>query len=368
MGFYKIKKRYNPFTYHKMRVIIKFIFLINFVKAYVMKRTTSLCFSKDGLINPESIKYLSNKDIDTVVLFSDGSKDAYDYMRNFDFTSIINKVSYIGVGKTPLYEMRVIHPDSTLSKPHYVYSEDVRTKWICSKICAHHIKVNISDITSQSKTQVHLDHIQTELMCYLAYKLWVALKAAEDRLCFPAVVIDKMTRWTYSLTPETIDIKLLRKEVGLKSLDYNSVTDLLSVSLGEDIFSVKLSVLNAFYTECILPLFNAIYGRRLRIQISFRGSEGQLCDSVDISYGELGRIVEEMHVYAREKKISSDTPIDPEDLLAFAKKVKIDEESCLWPTHNQSIKNFIETNQNMFMRDNDNHHQSSDESLETESA
>ena len=324
-----------------------------------MKKTTSLCFSKDGLLNSDAVSYLLQKDIDTVIFFTDGSSEAYDHLLNFDIDILSGKAQFMGLGKTPLYELRVVQTDNTLSKPHYVYSEEIRMKWICSKICTHYLTLSISDITSQTKTQVELDNVQTELVCYLAYKLWTALRVAEDRLLFPAIVIDRLTRWTYSLTPQTIDIPVLRKEIGLNSLDYDLDTDLLSITVGEDVFSVKLSVLNAFYSAHILPLFNTIFGRRLRISVLLTSDTGTQYDQGDVSYGELGRMVDEMQHYAKQKIISAESAMDPEDLLAFAKRVKINNDSCLWPTPSQSFKDFVTESRSELVRenmsDNDNH-------------
>lgn len=316
-----------------------------------MKTTTSLCFSSEGLLNPESVNFLLGKEVDTVVFFTDGSDAAYQQMRNFDISLIQDKVKYFAIGKLPLYDMRVVDTDGSLSKPHYVATEDIKIKWICSKICPHYVKISISDITSQSETQVQLDVQQTEVVCYLAYKLWSMMLQAEDRLCFPAIVIDRMTRWTYQLTPETIDIKYLKSKINLETLEYNSVTDQLSVSIGEEVFSVKLSVLNSFYGEFILPLFNSIFGRRLRILVSVAGNTGQFCEPVDMSYGELGRLIEELRSFTKETPINNSNPMTAQDLLTFAKKVKINEESCIWKRDNQPLLEFFDNNLSILVRE-----------------
>lgn len=329
-----------------------------------MKTTTSLCFSSEGLLNPESVNFLLSKEVDTVVFFTDGSEAAYQQMCNFDVSNVQDKIKHFAIGKLPLYDMRVISPDGSLSKPNYVINEDVKIKWICSKICPHYLKISISDITSQSETQVQLDTQQTELVCYLAYQLWSMMLQAEDKLCFPAIVIDRMTRWTYQLTPETIDIKYLKNKINLETLEYNSVTDLLSVSIGEEVFSVKLSVLNSFYGEFILPIFNSIFGRRLRILVSVSGSTGQFCDPVDMSYGELGRLIEDLRSFTKETPINSSTPMDAQDLLTFAKKVKINEESCIWKKGDQTFLEFFDSNLSILVRECSDHNNTNKSNFE----
>lgn len=324
-----------------------------------MKKTTSLCFSPTGLLNPEAIHVVESKGIDTLVLFGDGSQAAYEHMREFAAAQASNPLTpHLALGRTPLYDLRVVGTDGTLSRPNYVHSEDMKLKWICAKIATPSLHISISDMTSQTTTWVELDVKQTELVTYLACRLWSMMLEAESRLCFPATVIDRLTRYTWSLTPTTIDIPLLRKESGLDSLDYNSQTDLLSIIVANDIFSVKLSVLNAFYGEFILPLFNSIYGRRLRIQVSVAGATGQFCEPVDMSYGDLGRLVEDMKSYAKEQKITADTPMDADDLLAYAKKVKVNEESCLWPTAHQTIGDLLVKSHDILVRTDSSDHTS----------
>lgn len=310
-----------------------------------MKKTTSLCFTKDGILNPVGLKYISeNAGVNTIVLFGDGSKEALHHICEFQTNPVfsLEKIRRVGIGLTPRWDLRVINNDGSISKPNYVHSDDLKTKWLCSKVAAPHVKIYLSDITSQSETQAELEQKQTETVCYLAHKLWTLLLIAEDRLCFPAVVIDRMTRWTYSLTPETIDIDLLKRETGLSTLSYNPDTDLLSVMVRDEEFMVKLTVLNEFYGSVILPFFNNIYGRRLRIAVAITGNGGDITDPVDMSYGELGRIIEEMRLYTKERLIDINHPMDPQDLLAFAKKVKIDDESCVWVAPRETVESTVE--------------------------
>ena len=62
---------------------------------------------------------------------------------------------------------------------------------------------------------------------------------------------------------------------------------------------------------------------------------------VDMSYGELGRIVEDMMIYAKERKITSQDPIAPSDLINWARRVRIDDETCVWWDPAQSMEAFL---------------------------
>lgn len=335
-------------------------------EGFVVKKTTSLCFNAKGLINPESINYLRNKGGDTIVMFGDGTEEALQQIKTFDISVFEGKVKQVGLGITPLYELRAISQNGQTSRPNYAYSEDVRVKWICSRICAPNFKIHISDHNSQTGTQMLMEPKQTEGICYNACRLWMLLRVVEDRLLFPALLMDRLLRFTYYLKPTTMNVEKLRKETGVQTLDYNPATDILSVEVGGDLFTIKMSVLDEIFGKLVLPHYNRIYGRRLRIRVAVKGSTGWT-EPVDMTYGELGRIVEQMLMHAKEKKITHETPLDPRDLLAYAKKVKVDRETCVWVTGNTTVTEIADRLKDQFVRHRDDDHIANDNYPEGES-
>jgi hypothetical protein len=316
-----------------------------------MKKTASLCFNGTGLLNPEAIDFISNNpDIKDIVLFGDGSLEAFREVIKAYKELSTTTTNRIGLGKTPAYELRVVNQDGSLSRPNYVYSDDVRIQWLCTKVCAPHMHIHLYNSTMDNATKVKLTRKQTENVCFLAYKLWDLILTVEDRLAFPAVVIEKLIEYTYYLTDNTMDIKKLRKETGIESLDYNTMTDLLSVEVLGDIFFVKLSVLNALYGELILPFFRDICGRKLSIDVSVVGISHRSEDVVTMSYGMLGRTMDEMKIGCRERPLSNTSLLDPIDLVMFAKKVKIDDETCLWVDEETSIETIEKDHIGLFVR------------------
>lgn len=319
-----------------------------------MKKSTSLCFTNTGLVNPHSLKFIRNKDyIDTVILFGDGSEEALEQIKAFQNNDIFDTgtIKHVGICKTPKFEMRVDNGDGVLSDPHYLYEQDSKDKWFCGKVASPHFSIAISDVTSPNGTQTVLDREAKEALCFLAHRMWSIMLMVEERLAFPASAIDLMTKWSYNLTPQTIDIELLRKETGLSTLEYNDQTDLLSVEIAGDIFFVKLSVLNETYGTLILPLFRSLKGRRLVISVALHGSSGELSEYTEMTYGQLGRIIETMRVYIRERKIDKDNLIPKDDLLEWAKRVKPNDESCIWVEPGSSISETVETYREEFVFD-----------------
>jgi hypothetical protein len=327
-----------------------------------MKNHRNLCFTKDGLLNPDAVTFITNQpSINTVLFILDGSLQAFHHLMNFDRDALGSNIEYWGISKTPLYELRVIGDKGALSLPHYVYTHSDRVQWLCSEIASPHLDIAVSDIQSTSNTTASLDLKQKNLVCYAAYKLWGLMLQAEHHLVFPAAVIDAMTRWTYSLTANTIDVAQLRQMSGLETLNYHSGSDMLSVEVSGDTFDVKLSVLNDFYGKIILPEFNKALGRRLRLQVSVMGDNAQWNDPQDMSYGELGQVIDSMEFYTQQKMITSDAPLAPDDLIAFARKLKIDDESCLWQKPSQPFNEFLEEHK-LFLVPGYDHNQSASSS------
>jgi hypothetical protein len=315
-----------------------------------MKSTRSLCFSGKGLVNGDNLTYIHDNAIEQVIVFTDGSLDAYDQIQKYDYNSLPPSVRRVGFGRLPMYEVRVVRTGGDISFPHYVINEETYRQWLCSEVAGRFITINIRDISTASSTKVELETKQTETVCFIAYNLWDAMLIAEERLSFPASIIDGLSAHTYHLTRETMHIEKLREELGVSSLEYVRSLDQLSVEVGGDIFTVKLSILNALYGELILPIFNSIYGRRYRIEVTVSGATGDLSTPTEMSYGDLGRLVHELETFAKKRLIHEHDPIATDDLIAFAKKVVVNDASCFWPGQNQSIFDAIKDHFSDFVR------------------
>jgi hypothetical protein len=302
-----------------------------------MKTTRSLCFTNQGLVNPTSLSYIRDNNVEIVALISDGSEAAFQHMLNFHPATLPSTVQQVGIGRVPMYELRVVMSDGKLSLPHYVGSEKIYREWLSKEVAARYVRITIWDISNTNSSKVELDESATEAMCLMAYSLWSTILIAEERLSFPAAIIDRLATHTYFLQKSTMNIKLLREEIGVKSLDYNEADDTLSVEVAGDIYTIKLSLLHTTFIELILPMFNAMYGRRYRIQAAILGDTDKISEPSEMSFGDLGRVIHELEGFVRRRLITRDNPIDASDLVEFAKKVEVNDESCFWPEADQSI-------------------------------
>lgn len=310
-----------------------------------MKKSASLCFTKDGIANPNSLEYLEqNPEITTLALFGDGSLEAFDHIEAFNDHALMapGRFERVGIAHTPLFEMRIAKPDGELSKPHYLYDHPSKDKWLCAKVVAPRLHIAVSDIASQSGTQADLSASEVEAVCHRSLTMWSLLQNVEERLCFPAAAIDSLMRWTYSLTPKTIDIEKLREDAGLPTLDYNTSTDILSITILDELFCVKLSLLNEIYGKFILPFFNRHNGRRLRFMVSVAHNGVPLSEPTNMSYGQIGKTVVDMRSWVKETTIDQTNPLNAKDLIEFASKVKINDDSCVWLGEGQTLKDLVE--------------------------
>jgi hypothetical protein len=292
-----------------------------------MKTSASICYTREGLYNPEAFAYVNDNSIQELVLFTDGSEEAFSFMCEDILKGDKFSDKKIGLGKTPLYELRVINHEGNLSSPNYVYDDTVRLKWICAKVCSPHLEINLYK-TPESFEE--MSRSQIDNITYMSYRLYNLINSAEDRLAFPAVILDKLAPHTYYLTPETMDIKKVREKTGLTNLEYSSQTNLLSIDILGDAFVVSLKTLNDLYGELILPFFNKLYGRKFKMDVKVRNNPSYPNEFIRMTYWELGRLIEEMRIGSSERRITSTSLIDPSDLIKFAKKVRINETSCLW--------------------------------------
>lgn len=321
-----------------------------------MSFAASLCFTKDGLVNTPSLKlFESNPNVNTVGLFGDGTEEALEHIAAYiEKTSSMGKANLrFGLGRTPRYELRVKHRDGRVSRPHYVISDEVKAKWICAKIAAPYLKIYLSDISAEDGTEAELNSQMTEAVCYLSYNLWNLLQGAQDVLAFPAVIIDRLVQFTYYLTRETMDIEKLRGLTGFSKIAYNSNTDMLSVDVAGETFEVKLTTLNALYGEMILPFFNKIYGRRLSIKVAMTNGQDVTSTPVAMSFGDLGRAIEEMHIYVKERRVTPSDPIPLADLTEFTKRVLVDDSTCVWVGEHETVAEAIERNRHLLLSVND---------------
>lgn len=304
-----------------------------------MNRSTLLCFTHHGLVNPETL--VTHRDQQSVLLVGDGSNAAYQHMVNFDIHQMAATPGRVGVIKTPRYEVRSFSPRKDLSHPVYFWDPQTKDQWFCAEIAAPYFRIQLSDYTSQSRTVALLSDKSLKRVCYLAYQLWQLLLTVEERLLFPAAMLDKLCRYTFSLTRERIDIPVLRQETGCQSLDYDSNSDILSMVLAGEPFEIKLSLLDEIYGQLILPFFNRIYGRRLRIQAAIVQESGYVSEFQDITYGHLGQLITQLERWITTKTVSDSDPIGADDLILFATHVRVSDDSCVWAHDTTTLSSTI---------------------------
>ena len=289
-----------------------------------------MCFTKSGILNPETIDEITRRNLRSTLFFADGSEDAFQHIKEFDTSKLGSRLFSLGLMHTPIAEMRVRIPDGSPSIPTFVINSEDKAKTLVTKVCSPLLDLAISDITSSTQTWSHLRRKEKEAVCYLSYMLWGRLLVAEERLAFPAAAMDAMVRWNRSFLPQSIDLELVRKETGLSSLQYHAPTDTLSIDVAGDLFTVRLSVLDQFYKEYIQPLMSDMFGSDIRLRVVKTDIDGQRSEPTMLSYGQLGKLVDDMSRYIDTRLITSDSPIHSQDLKTYAYKAKVSPDVCQW--------------------------------------
>lgn len=326
-----------------------------------MIHKTSLCFTPAGLITPPAT---STDTIQNLVLFGDGSAEAIDRMRDPEIQTLVDSLDakHLYICRTPLYEMRVRHQDNQVSQPHYVFTEADRIRWFCAKVAAPHFEILLSTANSKTTTQVKLDKENTEAICYIAYNLWQLIEQVSDRLCFPALALERMMLSTFYLHPQRMNIEALREATGLSALEYHHATETLQICVGEEVFTVKISLLNDLYGDLILPYFRKFRGHRVGLEVAvasmgshtLKAGMQSFSEPLAMSLGELGSIISAMEIYASYRKIEAESPLEPGDLKAFAKHVRIDSESCFTVEEGETIADALDRLSPLLVRANAN--------------
>jgi len=297
-----------------------------------MTQTHRLCFGRTGLLNPEVLHAVRSQDAPvSLALFGDGSLEALRQIQTFTLDPLFTNLNLdrIGIGHLPI-AMRVLGQDGIRSQPHFLFSDDMKAKWICNQIASPRLELTLYSATSKAGTKVRLDKKQKDAVCLMAYELWQCLLTAEEQLRFPAAIIDALSRYTYQLSPDIIREETLREILGLVDVSYNRATDMLMVGLQGETFTVKLRVLNDVYGSVILPKFNKLQGRKMRLLVSIKGAREVHSEEVEMGFGELGRLIDSMAQFVEETPVSVDDPMPEEDLLQFVAQVEANNESCHW--------------------------------------
>lgn len=320
-----------------------------------MKKARSLCFTKHGLINHKEIDYINSNKITNVILIGDGTSKGLKYIKDFDQSRLGSHVEKIGIAKLPLFQMRVVSEDGSVSKPHYLYDEVTKLKWFCSQVAAPHIVIFIPDPKVEYFEPIELPRQQVEDLCYISYLMWHALLVIEERLAFPAALINKLMELERSpdgpfLIPGQIDIEKFRVATGIDSLHYSNESDMLSVVVSDDIFTLKVGLLNDIFRNILFPFIESTGFETWMFMIHVKGLALYTKKTSGISFMDLGKIIESLRLSCQEKMITEQSPIEELDLIMFSEKFRTDDQACVWANETNTIKNIITERRDLFIR------------------
>jgi DNA-directed RNA polymerase subunit H (RpoH/RPB5) len=71
---------------------------------------------------------------------------------------------------------------------------------------------------------------------------------------------------------------------------------------------------------------------------------------MDVSYGALGQLVAGLARGCKETMVSQEDPVAPDDLFELAKKMDINDESCVWVEDDDTITQTAQKHRGDFVR------------------
>ena len=307
------------------------------------KTHTFVFVTHEGVQNPKAFDYIqTHSNITHLIFFTDGSSNALDYLANIKIPQALYDRLTIGVAKTPLFEAMLRQSDSATSKPVYFHDAQAFDGWLCQDVVAPALQIWAQERGQPEATQVELSSSAVKGLTTLCYNLWKMLQIVEHGLGFPWVAIDALCSHTYYLTSRTMDIELLREATCLHTLDYLEASDLLTLNVLDEPYSVRLYGLNKVYDNIILPKFNALYGRRYQFRVSVIHNGNRLAEPILVSHGQIGQLVADQQRNVVTHVINDEHPIAFHHLKERAAKVTFDDRTCWWLENYPDLVHLVE--------------------------
>ena len=122
-------------------------------------------------------------------------------------------------------------------------------------------------------------------------------------------------------------------------------------------FAVSLDVINSLYGEVILPFVRPLLVRRVSILVTI---PHQRVENALMTYGQIGMLISQMKDHVVSRQIDPENPIVVSDLLEWAKRLPICEDTCIWVERNESVSQAISRLKSMVVSSQDDGEASTD--------
>lgn len=300
--------------------------------------------SRAGTNFDKAVSLSKNDSHDTVVIFSDGSKESFEYISRMDISQFSPKVKNIGIMRTPVCEVRVKNERGETSNPVFFERKSHIDTWFCAKVAAPHFEIYVKSAGSESETHSLLPKKQTYGMCYYTKMLYDAISIVEDTIAFPSAVIDTFIPNIECLSNKNLTTEKLIEFTGLESISYHSMTDTISYEMNGDVFTVRRNLLKDIFEKnlsALIGFIDKIAIDVLDLQVKLVGVPEYSEDIVKMSPSELGRMVHSFLKSCVFTDITEDAPISDVDLGKFGKKAIVTDENCLWTSSRKNFDKFV---------------------------
>lgn len=293
-------------------------------------RTLRIGFTENGIDEAMLSYAIANFQADALVLLvSNGTISAENHIAEFiaNLPVEMRGLKSVTVVSPPLYALSVESVDSTLSKPHYVWTDVARDRWFVQNIVAPAVDLHVTRSPGKKDPRAEVtvklsDKAKIDILNHVV-QAWRSVSVIESFTCFPASCIAIMIDNYDVFFVKNPDLSLIRKLTGIDSFDYNPTTKVFSITVAGDLFTISAELMKfALSTSKIMAVTGKI--ARYRFSIDVCG------DAVfeNVNFGVLGYVVSQFNKRLHQSVVCNDSPISsPEIFQAYARRVRANSEN-----------------------------------------
>lgn len=147
------------------------------------------------------------------------------------------KSGFFGIVAPPYYEVWVGKKKSSST---YVRDKKDLVQWKAVNLYDRELSIDIVYHYHQKETSTRLTTEQVVLLATVAFDVGMAIENLANEFSLPGLLIEALTRATYYLTPQTMNVTAVQEILGAHRVEYNAAINTLIVSLGREDYVIPL--------------------------------------------------------------------------------------------------------------------------------
>jgi DNA gyrase/topoisomerase IV subunit B len=209
----------------------------------------------------------------------------------------------------PLYVLKLKHIKNR-AKTLFIRSSDELIDVLSANLYYNVLEVGIVSPGVFDKPRILELQEFVEFSRIVAYIGDTLTRLSNEHIVNP-IILEQLTHVSYYLTPETMDVNVLKDTLQYDDISYDRHNNMLTISIGRQDIVLSLYAINTSLYREILPFLNKICWKKLGIVLTSKLSD--LYKSTPVSFVQLYQIyksLEELFEIRRLKGLGSMTPTD----------------------------------------------------------